>query len=314
MRIRLPFPAILLLATILMGRPAQAQTPNGVNFQGRLADSSGNPITGTKSIAFSIWNAATSGSQLWTETQNVAVSSGIYNVTLGSVLALSTGVFASAGTWIQIQVSPDAAMTPRLPLQGVPYAFTAGVAASVSPSGQIDMANPDGLAGLTPVIQRISLTSPYTVPAGKNFHLTSVPSGTNCLQYALCDLTATGGSSLLLFGSPGYAADILGPGTVLASTSSAITFDIIGFTVPAAVTTVVADIAPGGSYTVPVGMNLYLSGIGASVSVPSHYPSLTVGGVNLGMVTNAVPLIIGSGQTISNSVSSVKATINGYLK
>lgn len=300
---------------------ARAQVAAGVNFQGRLTDSLGNLVTGTKSITFSIWNAAASGSQLWTETQNVAVSSGIYNVALGGVVALSTGVFASSGTWLQIQVSPDAAMTPRLPFQSVPYAFSAGVAASVAPSGSVDLANPDGLANLTPVMQRISLTSPYTVPAGMNFHLVNVGSGTAaCSTYAMCDLTATGGSSLLHFGGfwNRYASDILGPGTVLASTSSAITFDIIGFTVPAAVATIVADIAPGGSYTVPAGVNLYLLSIGERIipnsPIFSSSAGLTVGGINLGFDSDT-PWIIGAGQTISNPASNVITfTINGYLK
>lgn len=127
----------LLLAMAFMAIPARTQTPSGVNFQGRLTDPSGTPITATKSITFSIWNAQTAGTQLWTETQSVAVSNGIYNVTLGSVLALSSGVFASTGTWLQIQVSPDAAMTPRLPLQGVPYAFTAGAVSAANVSGGI---------------------------------------------------------------------------------------------------------------------------------------------------------------------------------
>ena len=49
----------LLLAAVL---PAAAQ----MNYQGRLTDPSGNPLAdGQQTLEFSIWTAATAGTQVW---------------------------------------------------------------------------------------------------------------------------------------------------------------------------------------------------------------------------------------------------------
>ena len=273
-----------------------AAVPQSMNFQGRLADSGGNPITGTKSIVFSIFDSATAGTMLWTETQSVTVTSGIYSVGLGAVTPLPGSVFSGQDRWLQLTVGTDSAMTPRLKLYSVPYAVNASSADFAATAA--NLAFPEGLSGLVPVQQRISLTATYTVPVGRNFHLISVGSATAVCNgpngYATwCDLKATGGSSLLQQGGywQRYSHNILGPGTVLSSTSSAISFDISGFTIPAAVQIVLMDLAPGGSYTVPNGVNLYLVSVGE------------------------IPNVIGSGQVLTNpNTSGCVATINGYLK
>lgn len=105
-----------------------AAVPQKMNFQGRLTDISGVSITGSESIVFSIWDAVTVGSSLWSETQTVQISSGIYNVSLGDVTAISSTVFSSPDRWLQIKVGSDAAMTPRVKLLTAPYAHVAETA------------------------------------------------------------------------------------------------------------------------------------------------------------------------------------------
>ena len=83
------------------GTASHAAVPSTINFQGRLADSAGKPIKGTVSITFSIYNVPSGGSALWTETQSVLVSSGVYTVAVGGVNPLAASVFSANATWKQ---------------------------------------------------------------------------------------------------------------------------------------------------------------------------------------------------------------------
>lgn len=194
------------------------------------------------------------------------------------------------------------------------WALLAGLLLT-SPSARAeDPKYPDGLSGQVPVIQRVSQASPYTVPAGKNLYILNL-AGSNhrCgLARVYCYLTATGAANLL---NP-YLSDpvnpiILGPGTVVASTSAAIAFDLNGFLVAAKVEPVVRTLGPGASYFVPGGMTLQLLRLGVSLSAVAP-PNLTVGGVGVS-VSTAEPVPVGGGQALVNSGESW-VTVVGYLK
>lgn len=116
---------VFVLGSVYIPSPGAAAVPQKMNFQGRLTDISGVSITGSESILFSIWDAVTSGNSLWSETQTVQISSGIYNVSLGDVAAISSTVFSAADRWIEVKVGSDSPMTPRIKLQTVPYAHIA---------------------------------------------------------------------------------------------------------------------------------------------------------------------------------------------
>ena len=53
--------------------------PQLMNYQGRLTEN-GNPITGSVTVTFSIYDVPTGEAPLWTETQNVNVTDGIFNL------------------------------------------------------------------------------------------------------------------------------------------------------------------------------------------------------------------------------------------
>lgn len=112
---------------------AQSHTPNTstgtIAYQGRLADSIGNPLTGTYPMVFRLYNAASGGAPLWEEqwtgSNSVAVSDGLFNVMLGSITPIpQTVVNGNNSLWLGISVSSDDEMTPRVQLGSVPYAFT----------------------------------------------------------------------------------------------------------------------------------------------------------------------------------------------
>jgi hypothetical protein len=87
-----PFAAVVI--ALVLTAPTLADAPNLLNYQGRLTDPSGNPKNGTFSMQFAVFDAESGGNQLptgspWSETQNVSVTNGVFNVLLGSVTQTS---------------------------------------------------------------------------------------------------------------------------------------------------------------------------------------------------------------------------------
>lgn len=115
--------AVLVLA---LGSAAMAGIPKTISFQGRLADSSGEPINGNVNLTLVIYSAG--GAKLFAETYaGLAVTDGVFNVLIGSqtVGGVPSSVFAGADRSVGLSVNGDAEMTPRLPLSAVPYAYVA---------------------------------------------------------------------------------------------------------------------------------------------------------------------------------------------
>ena len=100
-----------------------SQVPQLINYQGILTDNAGDAISGTRSIQFLIYDAATSGSLLWSETQSVDVEDGLFNILLGSVIPLPHELFEGPDRYLAIKVETDSEMLPRQRLASVGYAF-----------------------------------------------------------------------------------------------------------------------------------------------------------------------------------------------
>src|SRR3989338_963328 len=115
--------AFMALA-VAVPQSADAAITKLLTYHGILKDSSNNFLTGTYSIVFRIYNAASGGSALWTETQSsVSASSGRFTVILGSIEALDLAF--DADYWLSVQVGADAEMTPRQRLTAAGYAYNA---------------------------------------------------------------------------------------------------------------------------------------------------------------------------------------------
>ncbi len=101
-----------------------AAVPQQINYQGKLFDSAGDPVSdGNRNITFRIFNVSGGGTALWSEIQSVNTQDGLFNVILGSVSLISLDF--NQDYWLEIQVSGDGAMTPRHRLVSVPYTFRA---------------------------------------------------------------------------------------------------------------------------------------------------------------------------------------------
>ncbi len=73
------------LAALFTALPLIAQVPSLINYQGRLTDGSGNTVTGNRTMAVSVYDAASGGNLTYAETiGTVSVTNGTYTFRFGS--------------------------------------------------------------------------------------------------------------------------------------------------------------------------------------------------------------------------------------
>jgi hypothetical protein len=85
-----------LAGTLLAG----AQVPGLINYQGRLTDANGAPVTGSKNFSLSIYDAATGGNLLYTESIGAVTldANGVYSFQFGSAGTSNTQVTETIAT------------------------------------------------------------------------------------------------------------------------------------------------------------------------------------------------------------------------
>ncbi|MBM4456448.1 MAG: hypothetical protein FJ011_01575 [Chloroflexi bacterium] len=108
----------------------EAASTGTIAYQGRLADATGAPLTGTYNMIFRLYDAAAGGTPLWGEpwtgSNGVKVSDGLFNVMLGSLAQLPISQFTnSQSLFLGITVGTDDEMQPRVQLGSVPFAVQA---------------------------------------------------------------------------------------------------------------------------------------------------------------------------------------------
>jgi hypothetical protein len=93
-----------------------------IPIQGRLTDANGIPLNGTYTVTFSVYDAAVGGALLCGNIFTaVEVTNGLFNSTLDFCDTLNA--FEGDQMYLGVKVGDDPEMTPRQPIQGVPYAF-----------------------------------------------------------------------------------------------------------------------------------------------------------------------------------------------
>ena len=104
---------------------------NYIPVQGRLTDASGNPINGTVTITFRLYNVPSGGTELCHDTNTVNVNNGLFDSEIwGDCLDEITG----DQLYLSLQMGSDAEMTPRQPIYAVPYAWSLRPGAVISGS------------------------------------------------------------------------------------------------------------------------------------------------------------------------------------
>jgi opacity protein-like surface antigen len=113
----------------LAASPAFADVPRLINFQGRLADQSGTPLSGYFAMTFRIFDTTAGGSSCFSETQaSVRVNGGLFSTAVGSGTpdgGIGFGCDFSKPYYLELMVGNDAAMSPRIPLTSAAYALAA---------------------------------------------------------------------------------------------------------------------------------------------------------------------------------------------
>ena len=113
---------LLPLAALFTALPLTAQVPSLINYQGRLTDAQGQPVTGNRTMTVRIYDAASGGNMTYEETLGtVAVGNGTYSFQFG---ASGNGVVTvlSGQDYLALSVNGTEEST-RTRLLAVPYAL-----------------------------------------------------------------------------------------------------------------------------------------------------------------------------------------------
>jgi hypothetical protein len=166
------------LAIALLTAPASANT-NMITYQGVLSDA-GAPFTGAADMGFSLWNAASGGTQVWgvESVSGVQVSDGVFAVLLGATVPFGATFADNDQLWLEVQANMGSGMqtfAPRVPFTAAPFAFRAAEADSADVAESVEWTNvqnvPAGFAdGTDDVNGGVASAVPWTgvtgIPAG----------------------------------------------------------------------------------------------------------------------------------------------------
>jgi hypothetical protein len=155
--------SIILVAILIL--PAGAQIPQTMSYQGVLTDGAGTPVPdNTYSLTFRMYTVSSGGSDIWTETQSVQVTGGIFSVILGSSNPLT--VAFDTAYWLGVSVDSGPEFTPRRPLTAAAY--------SLNSQGVEDGAiTADNIATGQVVKSLNSIKDDVTIAAGSNINVTT---------------------------------------------------------------------------------------------------------------------------------------------
>ncbi|MFC1475301.1 hypothetical protein ACFLQG_01505 [Candidatus Zixiibacteriota bacterium] len=157
------FTILVLLICGVNTAPVIADVPQVINYQGRLTDTSGDPLNSTVQISFTIFDGG--GASKWTEIHSsVVVSDGLFNVLLGTTNPIPDSIFNHPDRYLGMKVGGDGELTPRTKLTSVPYAMR---------SSQADTAEYAAEALISVIIERndTSLTTGAIWPDAGRFSI-----------------------------------------------------------------------------------------------------------------------------------------------
>jgi len=133
---------VLFITLATAANPVFGAVPELINFQGKLANSAGTPVTAPVSMVFRFYTTPTSPTPVWTESQEVTPDAyGIYSVLLGSATPFSTfNISFSTAYWLGVAVGTDGEMLPRYQLVSSAYSLYSLNSATAAWAGGADWA------------------------------------------------------------------------------------------------------------------------------------------------------------------------------
>ena len=114
--------AIVLVGGFLVGCNSLAPM---MSYQGRLTNATGQPLNGTYSFRFRLFQASTGGTAVYTETKDIAVADGLFDTSIGpsTIMADMRPEWLAHPLWLDVTINGEV-LEPRQQLLGAPYAFT----------------------------------------------------------------------------------------------------------------------------------------------------------------------------------------------
>lgn len=152
----------LTLLIVLATTSVFAGVPLVTSYQGRLLDAGDQPLTGSYTMIFQIYDVPVGGAPLWTEDHvGVSVTDGLFSVALGATVPMTAELLTGSGggggggaggsRYLQIQIAGQPPISPRTRLSAAPYAVASGsVSGDITtiPGGAI-ISNALGTRGLS---------------------------------------------------------------------------------------------------------------------------------------------------------------------
>ncbi len=281
-----------IVLAVLAPALAVAQVPRKLGYQGRLLNADGTPAQGTVQLRFDLFAATTGGASLWSETQTIVLSDGLYSTFLGEVTPLPDTVFDGSERYLELTVG-GAALSPRQRVASVPYALVARdprllascadgeVLKWSAANGRWGCASDDSVGGstLANYVTNASLATTlasYATTADLGGYVTNASLSTTLASYpTTASLTTTLG---------GYVTNAA-LGTTLASyaTTQSVSSALSGYVTSSSLTSTLSG------YVTSASLGSTLSGYATTASIPTSVNGLGGGAISSG-VTVAGPV------------------------
>jgi hypothetical protein len=146
--------ATALLLTLLLSHLSPAQVPRTLSYQGILCDSAGVPKPNASyGMTFRLYSVAQGGSPLWSETQILGTTRGLFNAVLGDISPFPDSLRFDRRYWLGLQIAPDPELTPRIQMTATGYSInsrTADTAQYARTSPGASIADSARIAGTVP--------------------------------------------------------------------------------------------------------------------------------------------------------------------
>ena len=201
-----------------------AQVPKTLNYQGYLTNPSGAAINNPAlSLTFRLYTVALAGTALYSETQSVSVSNGIFNALIGSSTVLNLSFDQLYYVGITIAGEPNE-MAPRQPLAAGPYALRSVITDSLAPTANVSALQITGTIGTAQIANNAVTQAKLSPLAGSSAGKVLGSDGVNLRWQDVGGVEVVKWTALVVGTNETVSNTVIPAGSVLQSISATATF------------------------------------------------------------------------------------------